>query len=68
MATRDANWPGYTQWHCCPSCRRLWTLQATEMVVLDPSLALGPAIPTPGVPARTCASCEGRYSSVAAEI
>ncbi len=59
MAVRDHEWPGYTQWYCCPLCRRLWTHQDHEMVVLDAQFALGPAHATSGVPARSCLLCLG---------
>ncbi len=59
MAVRDHEWPAYTQWFCCRICQRLWTYQGSEVVMLDKQSALGPAIPSPGVPERTCAFCEG---------
>ncbi|WP_447980477.1 hypothetical protein [Candidatus Nitrospira bockiana] len=68
MATRDRDWPGYTQWYCCPKCHRLWTFQGKEIVVLDAALALAPAQPTAGIPPRLCSVCEGKTASVAAEI
>ncbi|HZS12511.1 MAG TPA: hypothetical protein VFA38_09680 [Nitrospirales bacterium] len=68
MATRDRDWPGFTQWFCCPTCRRLWTSQGKDIVALDPKLALAPAIPSPGVPARLCSICEGGEQSAVAEI
>ncbi|MGE3151735.1 MAG: hypothetical protein AB7G48_10030 [Nitrospiraceae bacterium] len=68
MATRDDEWPAYVQWYCCSSCRRLWTYQGSEMVVLESQFALAPALPTPGVPARSCLACEGRVSAPTTRI
>ena len=68
MATRDKEWPGFTQWYCCPNCHRLWTFQGKDVVALDPKLALSAAIPTPGVPALPCSLCEGGEQSLLAEI
>lgn len=68
MATRDRDWPMYNQWHCCPRCRRLWTWQGKEIVALDARYALGPAVCTEGVPARTCVMCEGEARAPVAEI
>ena len=62
MAIRDDQWPGYTQWYCCDHCRRLWTFQGDEMVVLDTQLALAAASATPGVPGRRCPACIGMES------
>ncbi|MEW6545070.1 MAG: hypothetical protein AB1411_15860 [Nitrospirota bacterium] len=68
MATRDREWPAYTQWYCCPVCRRLWTSQGTDVVALDQCHALGPAYPTDGVPAKLCTVCEGERTMPVAEI
>jgi hypothetical protein len=65
MAVKDRDWPGYSQWYCCPSCQRLWTYQGKEIVALDPTYALGPPLPTEGVPSQVCAMCEGGRMSVA---
>jgi len=65
MATADREWPGYTQWYCCPQCRRLWTYQGKdkEMVALDHKFAIAPAVPSKDVPARLCIACEGDVST-----
>lgn len=68
MATKDCDWPGHTQWFCCPTCTRLWTYQGKEIVALDSQVALGPAQPSEGVPRRSCAVCEGERSAPVAEI
>lgn len=68
MGTRDREWPGYTEWYCCPECGRLWTFQGKDIVALDATLALGPATPSEGVRGRLCAVCEGRRSEPVAEI
>lgn len=68
MATRDREWPGYTQWYCCPECHRLWTNQGTEVVALDQKFALGPAHPSEGVQARICTACQGDQPIPVAEI
>ena len=68
MGTRDKDWPGFTQWFCCPTCRRLWTHQGKDIVALDPKLALSSASPTDGVPARACPICEGAEPGLVAEI
>ena len=65
MAVKDREWPGYSQWYCCPRCGRLWANQGKEIVALDRSYALGPAIPSEGVPSQVCAICEGGRTSVA---
>ncbi len=63
MALSDQEWPGYTQWYSCPGCRRLWTFQGREMVVLDRRFALAPSTSTPGVPGHLCLACKGAPSS-----
>jgi len=65
MATSDREWPGYTQWYCCPRCHRLWTYQGKEkeMVALDLKFALGPASASEGTPPRLCIACEGDVST-----
>jgi len=63
MGTADRDWPGYTQWFCCPRCQRLWTHQGKEMVALDHQFALGPARPSEGVPPHTCTACAGDVSA-----
>lgn len=68
MATRDREWPAYTQWYCCPSCHRLWAFQGAEVVALDSKFALGPAVASEGVPARTCTVCQGERTVPVAEI
>ena len=68
MAVRDREWPGYTMWYCCQECGRLWTYQGTDVVALDLSCSLGPAIVGDGVRGRMCAICEGRCKAPAAEI
>jgi hypothetical protein len=68
MGTRDREWPGYTQWYCCPQCHRLWTFQGTEVVALDPKFALGAANSTDGVPEKTCTVCQGEQPAPVAEI
>lgn len=68
MATHDPDWPGYTQWYCCPRCRRLWTYQGKELVALDHTFALAPARPSEGVPSRPCAACVGDIEAPAIEI
>jgi hypothetical protein len=68
MATRDRDWPGFTQWFCCSTCGRLWTYQGKDIVALDPKLALAAARPSDGVPERTCSVCEGGEQSLVAEI
>ncbi len=68
MATYDRDWPGHTQWYCCPQCRRLWTYQDKETVALDHKFALAPARPSEGVPPRICTACEGGLSASAIEI
>jgi hypothetical protein len=57
--------PVMAKWYCCPRCRRLWTYQGKETVALDPTYALGPALPTERVPTQVCAICEGGRASVA---
>ncbi len=59
MARRDQEWPGYTQWYSRPDCRRLWTYQGRDLVVLDHRVTLGPCRPTPGVPSQLCSLCQG---------
>ncbi len=61
MAIRDREWPVLTQWFCCTGCRRIWTYQGNDLVVLDRKYALGPASPSPGVPERTCSVCAGEH-------
>ncbi|MCZ6798967.1 MAG: hypothetical protein O7F12_00610 [Nitrospirae bacterium] len=68
VAIRDREWPGYTQWYCCPECGRLWTYQGSDVVALDLKFALGMASPNAEVPSRACAVCEGTQSAPAAEI
>lgn len=68
MALKDTEWPVYTQWYCCPGCRRLWTYQEKDMVALDARLALGPASPSESVPARVCLACTGESASLVAEL
>ncbi|MFQ5931448.1 MAG: hypothetical protein ACE5MM_03475, partial [Nitrospiraceae bacterium] len=68
MARRDPDWPAHTQWFCCPSCHRLWTLQGPELVVLDSIHALGPALPTEEVPPALCMICEGDQRAPVAEV
>jgi len=68
MAMRDREWPGYTEWYCCPSCTRLWTNQGKDIVALDPKFALGPATPTEGVPLQTCKVCHEKEAISVAEI
>lgn len=65
---RDREWPGYTQWYCCPFCNRLWTHQEKEVVAVDRKFALGPAKPTEGVPGQTCVVCQGERAVSVAEI
>lgn len=64
MAMRARDWPGYTQWYCCPQCRRLWTFHDNGAVALEREAGLGPAHPSEGIPARTCSSCKRRTSYV----
>ena len=68
MASRDRDWPVYTQWFCCPDCARLWTYQGTDVVALDRQYSLGPALPSPGVPPRICTVCEGGQPVPSLEI
>jgi hypothetical protein len=68
MATRDKDWPGFTQWYCCPTCGRLWTYQGKDVVALDPKLALAAGKPSDGVPAQPCSLCEGGEQALLAEI
>ena len=68
MALRDRDWPAYSQWFCCLSCHRLWTSQGGDVVVLREANALGPALPSPGVPERTCLPCAGLPASPLVEI
>jgi hypothetical protein len=63
MATYDRDWPGYTQWYCCPECRRLWTYQGKELVALDHTFALAPAHSSDGIPSRLCTACDGDQST-----
>jgi len=65
---RDRDWPGYTQWYCCPSCNRLWAHQGKDVVALDPKFALGPANPSEGVPGHPCMVCQGKQTVPVAEI
>ena len=68
MGVRDREWPGYTLWYCCQDCGRLWTYQESDVVALDLSCSLGPAVVGEGVQSRICAICEGRCNAPAAEI
>ncbi len=68
VATKDRDWPGFTQWYCCPDCHRLWAYQGEEVVALDTEFALGPATPSDGVPSRLCVACQGEQSAPVAEI
>ncbi len=68
MALRDRDWPAYTQWFCCLACNRLWTYQGNEVIALAENYTLGPAMPSEGVPERTCFLCDGVGSTSLLEI
>ena len=68
MARRDRDWPGYSQWFCCLACNRLWTYQGNEVIALAENYTLGPVMPSPDVPERTCFPCDGVASTPVLEI
>ena len=68
MAVRDREWPAHTQWYCCAVCKRLWTYQGSDVIVLGEQYALGPAMPNPEVPERVCSVCDGAQPAPILEI
>jgi hypothetical protein len=64
MASRVAEWHVYTQWHCCPECRQLWTFHGKDLVALDRSDALGPACPSEDVTSQYCLLCKGPTGAI----
>ncbi len=68
MARRGREWPGQSQWYCCPSCNRLWTHRGKDVVALDSKFALGLANPSEGAPGQRCKVCRGEQALSFAEV